>query len=63
MSLVPKNLNQKVTREIVAILIIKVIILMVIKNIWFDAPTIPKNFDNQVDERIAGNPSPIKETR
>ncbi len=38
MSLVPKNLNQKVTREIVAILIIKVIILMVIKNIWFDAP-------------------------
>lgn len=46
-----------------AILIIKVIILMVIKNIWFDAPTIPKNFDNQVAERIAGNPSPIKETR
>lgn len=63
MSLVPKNLNQKVTREIVAILIVKVIILMVIKNIWFDAPTIPKNFDNQVAERIAGNPSPIKETR
>ncbi|WP_436905253.1 cytochrome oxidase putative small subunit CydP [Acinetobacter johnsonii] len=63
MSLVPKNLNQKVTREIVAILIIKVIILMVIKNIWFDTPTIPKNFDNQVAERIAGNPSPIKETR
>ena len=63
MSLVPKNLNQKVTREIVAILIIKVIILMVIMNIWFDTPTIPKNFDNQVAERIAGNPSPIKETR
>ena len=59
MSLVPKNLNQKVTREIVAILIIKVIILMVIKNIWFDAPTIPKNVDNLVAERIAGNPSPI----
>ena len=63
MSLVPKNINQKVTREIIAILIIKVIILMVIKNIWFDAPTIPKNFDTQVAERIAGNPSPIKETR
>lgn len=63
MSLVPKNLNQKVTREIVAILIIKVIILMVIKNIWFDAPTIPKNFDSQVAERIAGSPSSIKETR
>ena len=63
MSLVPKNLNQKVTREIVAMVIIKVIILMVIKNIWFDEPTIHKNFDNQVAERIAGNPSPIKETR
>ncbi len=37
MSLSPKNLNQRVTREIVAILIIKVIILMVIKNISFDA--------------------------
>jgi len=36
---------------------------MIIKNIWFDAPTIPKNFDNQVAERIAGNPSQIQETR
>lgn len=33
---------------------------MIIKNIWFDAPTIPKNFDNQVAERIAGNPSQIR---
>lgn len=63
MSLVPKNLNKQVTREIIAILIIKVIILIIIKNIWFDEPTIPKNFDNQVAERIAGNPSQIKETR
>ena len=63
MSLVPKNLNQRVVREITAILIIKVILLMVIKNIWFDAPTIPKNFDNQVAEHIAGSSSQIKETR
>ena len=63
MSLVPKNLNQRVVREITAILIIKVILLMVIKNIWFDAPTIPKDFDNQIAERIAGSPSPTKETR
>ena len=63
MSLVPKNLNQRVVREITAILIIKVILLMIIKNIWFGAPTIPKNFDNQVAERIAGNPSQIQETR
>lgn len=63
MSLVPENLNQKVAREITLILIIKVILLLTIKHIWFDAPTIPKNFDSQVAERIAGSPSQIKETR
>ncbi|WP_180107426.1 cytochrome oxidase putative small subunit CydP [Acinetobacter sp. YH12085] len=63
MSLKFKDLNRRVVREITAILIIKVIILMFIKNIWFDAPTIPKNFDNQVAEHIAGSPSQIKETR
>lgn len=63
MSLVSKNSNQKTVREITAILIIKIILLLVIKNIWFDAPTIPKDFDTQVAERIAGNPSQIKETR
>lgn len=63
MSLVSKNLNQKTVREITTILIIKIILLLVIKNIWFDAPTIPKDFDTQVAERIAGNPSQIKETR
>ena len=63
MSLKFKDLNRRVVREITAILIIKVIILMVIKNIWFDAPTIPKNFDTQVAEHIAGSPSQIKETR
>lgn len=63
MSLVPKNLNQKTVRELSFILIIKIILLMIIKNIWFDAPTIPKDFDNQVAERIAGNPSQIQETR
>ena len=63
MSLVPKNINRNVSREIAIILIIKVVILLTIKHIWFDAPTIPKNFDNQVAEHIAGNPSPIKETR
>ncbi|KMV00500.1 hypothetical protein DCL20_12300 [Acinetobacter schindleri] len=63
MSLVPENLNKKVVREITLILIIKVILLLTIKHIWFDAPTIPKNFDSQVAERIAGSPSQIKETR
>ena len=63
MSLNTKNSNKNLVREITLILIIKVIILMVIKNIWFDAPTIPKDFDNQIAERIAGSPSQIKETR
>ena len=63
MSLKFKDLNRRVVREITAILIITVIILMIIKNIWFDAPTIPINFDNQVAEHIAGSPSQIKETR
>ena len=63
MSLNTKNSNKNLVREITLILIIKVIILMVIKNIWFDAPTIPKDFDNQIAERIAGSPSPTKEIR
>ena len=63
MSLIPKDFNQKLVREITIILIIKIVLLLTIKHIWFDAPTIPKNFDNQVAEHIAGNPSQIKETR
>jgi hypothetical protein len=63
MSLKTNDFNKRIVREITAILIIKVIILLIIKNIWFDEPTIPKNFDNQVAERIAGSPSINKETR
>ncbi|WP_416202648.1 cytochrome oxidase putative small subunit CydP, partial [Acinetobacter pittii] len=51
-------------KEITIILIIKIVLLLTIKHIWFDAPTIPKNFDNQIAEHIAGdNISHIKETR
>ena len=63
MSLIPKDFNQKLVREITIILIIKIVLLLTIKHIWFDATTIPKNFDNQVAEHIAGSPSQIKETR
>ncbi|WP_151797749.1 cytochrome oxidase putative small subunit CydP [Acinetobacter bereziniae] len=63
MSLKPNDLNHRLVREIAIILIIKIALLMTIKHIWFDAPTIPKDFDNQVAERIAGSPSQIKETR
>lgn len=55
--------NRRLIREIAIILIIKVAILMVIKNVWFDAPTIPKDFNNEVAERIAGDMSKTQETR
>ena len=55
--------NRRLIREITIILIIKVVLLMVVKHIWFDAPTIPKDFNNQVAERITGNPSNTQETR
>lgn len=55
--------NRKLIREITIILIIKVVILLVIKNIWFNAPTIPKDFNNEVAERIAGDMSNNQETR
>lgn len=64
MSLNFQNLNSRLIKEITIILIIKIVLLLTIKHIWFDAPTIPKNFDNQVAEHIAGdNTSHIKETR
>ncbi|MEG0651718.1 MAG: hypothetical protein RR479_05790 [Acinetobacter sp.] len=63
MSLKSNDLNRRLVKEITIILIIKIALLMTIKHIWFDAPTIPKNFDNQVAERIAGSPSQTKETR
>lgn len=64
MSLNFKNLNGRLVKEITIILIIKIVLLLTIKHIWFDAPTIPKNFDNQIAEHIAGdNISHIQETR
>ncbi|WP_151723569.1 cytochrome oxidase putative small subunit CydP [Acinetobacter ursingii] len=63
MSLMKKDFNQRLVKEITIILIIKIVLLRTIKHIWFDAPTIPNNFDNQVSDRIAGTNSQIKETR
>ncbi|RZF54518.1 hypothetical protein EXE30_04660 [Acinetobacter halotolerans] len=63
MNISSKDQNRRLIHEITIILIIKVILLLVIKHIWFDAPTIPKDFDNQVAERIAGNISNTQETR
>ena len=58
-----QDANRRLIREITIILIIKVVLLMVVKHIWFDAPTIPKDFNNQVAERIAGDLPNNQETR
>ena len=63
MNMSSQDPNRRLIREITIILIIKVVLLMVIKHIWFDAPTIPKDFNNEVAERIAGNMSKTQETR
>ena len=55
MNMSSQDPNRRLIREITIILIIKVVLLMVVKHIWFDAPTIPKDFNNQVAERIAGD--------
>lgn len=63
MNMSSQDPNRRLIREITIILIIKVVLLMVIKHIWFDAPTIPKDFNNQVAERIAGDLPNNQETR
>ena len=63
MNMSSQDPNRRLIREITIILILKVVLLMVVKHIWFDAPTIPKDFNNEVAERIAGNMSKTQETR
>ena len=63
MNMSSQDPNRRLIREITIILILKVVLLMVVKHIWFDAPTIPKDFNNQVAERIAGDLPNNQETR
>ena len=57
-----KAKNPNLAKEIAIILIIKIILLLLIKHIWFDAPTVPKDFNNQVAEHITGNSFHNQET-
>jgi len=41
-------------REIAVILAIKLVLLLGIKALWFDAPTVPKNGTEQVSQRLLG---------
>lgn len=49
------DVNKNLVREIFIIVSIKIIILMVIKSIWFSAPTIPVDQDKDVATHIVGN--------
>ncbi|MDF3935891.1 cytochrome oxidase putative small subunit CydP [Pseudomonas citronellolis] len=46
-------------REIAVILVIKLALLMAIKAIWFDHPTIPVDAERQVSAHLLGTPAPI----
>jgi len=39
-------------RDVVLVLVVKVALLMVIKNLWFDAPSIPENGSARVAEHL-----------
>lgn len=53
-------------REIAVILVIKLALLLAIKAIWFDHPTVPVDGERQVSAHLLGNalplPTPAKET-
>lgn len=39
-------------RDVVLVLVVKVALLMVIRNLWFDAPSIPENGSARVAEHL-----------
>lgn len=43
-------------REIGLILLVKLVVLLTIKHIWFTAPTVPDNGTVRVSERLLGTP-------
>lgn len=43
-------------REIAVILVIKLAVLLAIRAIWFDQPTLPENGSERVGARLLGTP-------
>ena len=39
-------------REIAAIVVVKVAVLLVIKSIWFDAPTVPRDGTQRISQHL-----------
>lgn len=49
----------RLVKELAIILVIKVIVLMGVKAIWFDAPTVPQNGTERVEQRLLGSSHPL----
>lgn len=50
-----ERMNKQLIREVAAIVVIKIIILMIIKSIWFSAPTVPVDREQEVIKHIIGS--------
>lgn len=55
MSFDSERLDKQLVREVVAILVVKIIILMIIKSVWFSAPTVPVDQEQAVIKHIVGS--------
>ena len=47
--------RNRLIKEIAVILVIKLAVLLVIKAVWFDKPTIPKNYTPEVQQHLLGS--------
>jgi hypothetical protein len=45
-------------REIAVILLIKLTLLLSIKAVWFDEPTVPKDGQQRIEQHLFGQPAP-----
>ncbi|WP_275626871.1 cytochrome oxidase putative small subunit CydP [Pseudomonas sp. 273] len=50
--------SPKLVRELAAIVLIKLALLLAIKAIWFDHPTLPVEGQRQVSAHLLGTPAP-----
>lgn len=46
--------KNRLVKEIAVILVIKLVVLLTIKAVWFDKPTIPKNYTPEVQQHLLG---------
>jgi hypothetical protein len=47
--------KNRLVKEIAVILVIKLAVLLIIKTVWFDKPTIPKNYTSEVQQHLLGS--------